>query len=73
MCFGYLGWRPVDFWRSNVWEITHAMEGLAMAKGAKRKTSSDDVRNKRLKAMLERQKEIERRRDDRLKRTRSQD
>lgn len=70
MCFGYLRWKPRDFWRSNVWEMCYAMEGYMLSKGIKKhdkKTSltSEDVNE--IKKAVERDKK----RNDRQRRASS--
>lgn len=73
MCMGYLMWSPQEFWRSNVWEITNAMRGLAYSKGAKKHKTQSEIDLDRITEKLKKQQEIERRRDDRLKRASRQD
>jgi hypothetical protein len=72
MCFGYLGWKPQDFWRASVWEIAIAMDGLLQSKGIKKRVNQDTARIDRLKKLLDKEKERERNRD-RYKRASSQD
>lgn len=69
MCLGYLGWAPRDFWRSNVWEIATAMDGFLQSKGVKQKNTPKEVKKlAHLKAMLDKEKQREKRRNDRAQR-----
>lgn len=52
-----LHWPPQAFWASNVWELSHAYEGYAMANGINKPDNPDmypdDESRKRLREMDE--------------------
>jgi hypothetical protein len=72
LCFGYLGWKPADFWRSTIWEITAAMDGLLLSKGVKKKQTTN-LPSKEEMVALQKILDREKRKNDRLNRASSQD
>ena len=70
MCFGYLNWKPKDFWRASIWEITAAMDGLMQSKGIKKQKTQSKLTSSDL-AEIKKLAEREKRRNERLSRASS--